>query len=252
MQPTIDVNADVGEGMLTDAALIPLISSANIACSYHAGDAATIATTIDLCKQHGVAIGAHPGFADKANFGRTDIMLPTPDAWYQLIAEQLSIIEEACNKAGVRMRHVKPHGALYNMSARLPEIAHIIAQAVYDFDSNLLLYGLAGSHSITAAKAVGLNTVDEFFADRMYQADGSLTPRSQNNALITDDNVAMQQVLNIALYGKLMAVDGGIIYPAAGAYKSICLHGDGAHAISFAEHIVHIFQQSGINIKAHG
>lgn len=252
MQPTIDVNADVGEGMPTDDALIPLISSANIACGYHAGDAATIATTIDLCKQHGVAIGAHPGFADKANFGRTDMMLPTPDAWYQLITEQLSIMQEACNRAGASMVHVKPHGALYNMSARLPEIAHIIAQAVYDFNPHLLLYGLAGSHSITAAKAIGLKTVDEFFADRTYQPDGSLTPRTQNNALITDDNVAMQQALNIAMHGKVTAVDGGIIHPAVGFYKSICLHGDGAHAISFAQHIVHTFQQSGINIKAHG
>ncbi|WP_416438250.1 5-oxoprolinase subunit PxpA [Phnomibacter sp. MR] len=252
MQPIIDVNADVGEGMLTDAALIPLISSANIACSYHAGDAATIATTIDLCKQQGVAIGAHPGFADKANFGRNDMMLPTPDAWYQLIAEQLSIIEEACNKAGVSMRHVKPHGALYNMSARMPEIAHIIAQAVYDFNPNLLLYGLAGSHSISAAKAIGLTTVDEFFADRTYQPDGSLTPRTQSNALITDDEVAMQQALNIAMHGKIMAADGSMIHPAAGVSKSICLHGDGAHAISFAQHIVHAFQQNGINIQAHG
>lgn len=252
MQPTIDVNADVGEGMLTDAALIPLISSANIACGYHAGDAETIATTIELCKQHGVAIGAHPGFADKVNFGRTEMEFPTTEIWYELMTNQLNIMQEACTKADANMKHVKPHGALYNMSARLPEIANIIAQAVFDFNPSLLLYGLAGSHSITAAKAIGLKTVDEFFADRTYQPDGSLTPRTQANALITDDNVALQQALQIAQHGKVIAVDGSEIYPAAGESRSICLHGDGAHAISFAQHIVHTFQQQGINILAHG
>lgn len=252
MQSIIDVNADVGEGMSTDAALIPLISSANIACGYHAGDMVTIATTIDLCKQQGVAIGAHPGFADKASFGRKELNLPTSDAWYQLITEQLIIMQEACMNAGASMVHVKPHGALYNMSARMPEIAQIIAQAVYDFNPNLLLYGLAGSHSIKAANAIGLGSVDEFFADRTYQPDGSLTSRAQTNALITDNNVALQQALNIALHGKVTAVNGQIIYPSMGKKRSICLHGDGAHAISFAQNIVHTFKEQGIQIKPHG
>ena len=177
----IDLNCDLGEGFPTDADLMPLISSANIACGFHAGDVNTMRHTIRLALQHGVAIGAHPGFADKANFGRTMVPL-TPDQVYQLIREQLVLFSNIAQEEGAVVRHIKPHGALYNAAAQSQEWASAIAKAVYDFDPNLILFGLSGSVSIQAAHALGLQTANEVFADRTYQADGTLTPRNLPNA----------------------------------------------------------------------
>ena len=227
---SIDINCDLGEGFANDAALMPLISSANIACGYHAGDADTIRQTIDLALRHGVAIGAHPGFADKAHFGRRALRLE-PAAYYDLVSAQIEILSKAARAAGARLRHVKPHGALYNMSARDPALAAIIAQAVRDFDPTLLLFGLSGSAAIKAGEAAGLQTVSEVFADRTYQSDGALTPREQAGALLEDEAACREQAYNLVLRGRARASDGAELAVCA---QSICLHGDGAQAVEFA------------------
>lgn len=220
----------MGEGLDNDALLMPLIDAANIACGFHAGDADTIKQTIEKAMQNSVTIGAHVSFADKINFGRTEMKLSNEDV-YALVQEQLYLFNKIATAFGAKMMHVKPHGALYNMSARDHELATIIAQAVKDFDEHLILYGLSGSHSISAAKAIGLQTASEVFADRTYQDDGSLTPRSQANALIDDTAKAIQQVLQMKQDGTVTSITGKIIPVQAG---TLCIHGDGARAIDFA------------------
>lgn len=243
---TIDLNADIGEGLLTDAALMPFISSANIACGYHAGDAETMRLTIELCLKHNVAIGAHPSFDDKENFGRTEIELPLIEI-KKLICNQLQALLELCKDIGATLHHVKPHGALYNMSARNPLIAAAIANAVFDVDPSLILFGLSGSHSIAEGVIVGLQTVAEVFADRTYQLDGSLTHRSLPNALITDEKAAIEQAVMLAEHHQVIATNGAIISVMA---ETICLHGDGPHAVSFTRNIHKTFTLRGIHIQA--
>ncbi len=227
---SIDLNCDLGEGYAADAALMPLISSANIACGYHAGDADTIRRTVDLAVRYGVAIGAHPGFADRAHFGRRALRLE-PAAYYDLVAAQIEILSQAARAAGARLRHVKPHGALYNMSAHDPGLAAIIAQAVWDFDPNLLLYGLSGSAALTAGAEAGLRTVSEVFADRTYQPDGALTPREQTGALLEDESGCRAQAYDLVVRGVARATNGAEVAVCA---QSICLHGDGEQAVEFA------------------
>ncbi len=176
MRDHIDINCDMGEGVGNEEALMPFISSANIACGYHAGDANSILHTLELCKQYKVAPGAHPSFLDRANFGRREMELPVTEL-YELIIQQLLIMQEMADMADVSLRHVKPHGALYNMSARDPLIAQVIAKAVKNFNSQLILVGLSGSCSIEQAIEIGLDTISEVYADRTYQDDGTLTPR---------------------------------------------------------------------------
>lgn len=242
----IDLNCDLGEGFSTDADLMPLISSANIACGFHAGDADTIRRTIGLALQHGVAIGAHPGFADKANFGRTTMAL-TPEQVYQLVQTQLALFSTIAQEEGALVRHVKPHGALYNAAAQSLEWANAIAEAVRDFDSNLILFGLSGSVSIQAAHALGLQTANEVFADRSYQADGSLTPRHLSHALIQDTDQCIAQVLGLLEKGFVVTHEGQRIRLQA---DTICLHGDGTHAISFAQAIRHALSEKKIVIQS--
>jgi 5-oxoprolinase (ATP-hydrolysing) subunit A len=249
--PTIDLNCDLGEGMTTDAAIIPFISSANIACGYHAGDDKIMKQTVATCVMHGVAIGAHPGFADRAHFGRREVILESDQAYYDLVIGQLEIMQKVSLAAGTKMRHVKPHGALYNMSASMPWLAAIIAKAVHDFDASLVLFGLAGSHSVSEAETIGLKVVHEFFADRTYQPDGTLTPRSQANALITDEALAVQQALSIAGKHQVQAVDGTIVNPIQqDGNVSICLHGDGDHAAAYAQLISQSLKTAGFSIAA--
>jgi UPF0271 protein len=164
---SIDLNCDMGEGMDNDALLMPFISSANIACGYHAGDEEIIKKTINLSLQHGITIGAHPGFADKENFGRSEQQLSN-EQFYDLISEQLTILQKFIDEAGTVLHHVKPHGALYNMSAKDPLLANIIARAVKDHNASLILYGLSNSHSINEAEKLQLKTASEVFADRTY------------------------------------------------------------------------------------
>ncbi len=243
---TIDLNSDLGEGLPTDEQIIPLVSSANIACGYHAGDADTMKRTIEQCMMHGVVVGAHPSWPDRENFGRTEMQKSSAEI-YNIITEQLSIIAAIAKELGTNLHHVKPHGALYNQSAKDNTIAHAIAKAVYDFDTSLLLVGLSGSRSLTEAAALGLLTVHEVFADRTYQDDGSLTARSQPNALIEDEATALQQVLQMIHEQTVTTVSGKIIPVKA---DSICIHGDGKKAVAFASTISSALQQDHIEVKA--
>lgn len=246
MNASIDINCDMGEGCGDDAALMPHISSANIACGYHAGDAATMRATITLAARHGVAIGAHPSYRDRDNFGRTDVEL-SPNEIRTLILEQLELFAAACREVGVAMGHVKPHGALYNRSARDVAVAQAIAKAVREFDPDLSLYGLAQSHSTEAARSLGLKAADEAFADRAYEPDGSLVSRKMANALINSPEIAAAQALRIALGGGVVAVDGSNVPLSA---ETICVHGDGPNAVAIVRTIWSAFELAGVAIKA--
>jgi UPF0271 protein len=241
----IDLNCDLGEAMQTDEQIIPLISSANITCGFHAGDSITMKHTIASCIKHHVSIGAHPSWPDKENFGRMEMQLSAIEL-YNIISEQLNIISQLIHEQGGKLAHVKPHGALYNQSAKDPSIALTIAKAVKDFDASLLLFGLSGSHSISEAEKIGLYTVNEVFADRTYQDDGSLTPRSQPNALIEDEDIAVNQALQMITQQTVTTRSGKIIPIIA---DTICLHGDGVHAVHFAKAITTALKQSNIDIK---
>jgi len=243
---TVDLNCDMGEGMNSDHLVMPFITSANIACGYHAGDAETMATTIRLAVQHNVAIGAHPGFNDKPNFGRIPLQLPDSEV-YTLVREQIQTLQLYCKQAGAALHHVKPHGALYNMAALNKSLAAAIASAVYDVNPNLILYGLSGSYLISQAAAKGLQTASEVFADRTYQPDGSLTPRNQPNALIHDKARAIAQVLQMVQQQKVISTDGTTIPITA---QTICLHGDGEHAVDFATAIHQQLIHNHIELKA--
>lgn len=242
---SIDLNCDLGEGMTTDEQIIPLISSANIACGYHAGDERSIRQTIAMCLQHKVAIGAHPSWPDKENFGRTEMQLP-PAELYNCITDQLKLINSIATQMGTRLQHVKPHGALYNQAAKDNVIAATIAQAVKDTDASLVLFALSGSILIHEAEQLGLQTVNEAFADRTYQDDGSLTPRTKANALITDEQEAIRQVLQLISTQTVTTVSGKTIPVKA---DTICLHGDGIHAVEFARLISHTLKLHGIGIR---
>lgn len=229
----IDLNCDMGEGLDNDAAIMPFISSANIACGYHAGNTETMKKTVALAVEHKVAIGAHPGFADLENFGRSEQQLSDP-ALYDLVSTQVYALQIICRAHGVPLRHVKPHGALYNMAARMPAMAAVIAKAVKDADSRLRLFGLSNSALISAAAAAGLATVSEVFADRTYQDDGSLTPRSRPGAMIEDETLSVKQVLQMVTRQEVTAQSGKIIPLKA---ETICIHGDGPHALEYARAI---------------
>jgi len=229
-----------------DAALMPFISSANIACGYHAGDKNTMLRTIELCVQHSVAIGAHPGFQDKPNFGRNPIQL-SQKALYDLIIDQLQELNEICKIEGAVLHHVKPHGALYNMAAGDKEMSKMIALAVFDFNPKLIYYGLSGSVMLAEAKRFGLQTAHEAFADRTYLPDGSLTSRNDEHALIKDESVAMKQALQMIKEGKVETIDHTFIPIQA---ETICIHGDGEFAVQFAKTIHQQLKQEGIIIRS--
>ena len=242
---TIDINCDMGEGIGNDDAIMPFISSANIACGYHAGDEKTMRQTVDSAIKNKVAIGAHPSFFDRKNFGRTEINLPA-DEIYDLVLLQLRTIDQIINEKKGKLHHVKPHGALYNMSAKNSQVAQAIAQAVKDFDEGLILFGLSGSVSIAVAKQAGLNTASEVFADRTYQDDGSLTSRSQPNALIDDEQQVLQQVLQMVKQKTVRALSGNNIPIIA---DTVCIHGDGKYAVQFARALNKKLSLGGIEIK---
>jgi len=229
----IDINCDMGEGTGKDGTIMPFITSANIACGYHAGDKKTMEETISLALQQNVAIGAHPSFFDKANFGRTEMHLSANEI-YDLVLQQLIILNDIAAEAGAKLNHVKPHGALYNISARDASVANTIAKAIRSFDTHLILFGLSGSHSITEANAMGLQTASEVFADRTYQDDGSLTPRTQPNALIEDIDKATAQAIQMIKQQAVTTISGKTIPVIA---QTICIHGDGKHAVEFAKAI---------------
>ena len=240
----VDINCDMGEGMPHDAGIMPFISSANIACGFHAGDENTMRQTILLALQYNVAIGAHISFPDKQNFGRTEMHLPKNEI-EDLIFNQLNLLQKIANSLGTELHHVKPHGALYNMSARDAELAKTIATAVKKFNPRLILYGLSGSQSICEAKAIGLQTASETFADRNYNDDGSLTSRTQPNAMIANEEKMIQHVLQMIRAGMVTTVTGKKIPVQA---ETICIHGDGQHALAFARAISSVLKKENIRI----
>ena len=241
----IDINCDMGEGMLNDASLMSLISSANIACGYHAGNEDAIKRTIELALEHNVAIGAHPSYLDRANFGRLSQSISLVEL-AELISDQLNIFEKITNQMGCKIHHVKLHGALYNDCAKDALSSKIVAQTIQAIDPSIMLYGLSGSHSIKEAKAIGLRSVEEVFADRTYQANGQLTPRYLDHALITDPNESAQQVLSMVLDQEIKTHDGKMIAVNA---ETICIHGDHPEAIEIAKHLFTTLQQYKIEIK---
>ena len=228
----IPINCDLGEGLPDDAAIIPFIDEANIACGFHAGNSLTMRTTIAHCLSHQVKIGAHPSYLDRENFGRTVVPL-SPTEIYQLVQKQVLILQKIAAESGAKLNHVKPHGALYNESAKNETVAHAIAKAVFDLDPNLILFGLSQSHSITQALKMGLRVANETFADRAYVEDGSLMPRSQIGAVHEDVDSLVQQVLDI----QNGYVKTNLGHKIALISDTICIHGDGPNALAFAKKI---------------
>lgn len=246
MMRCIDLNCDLGEGAGHDAELMPLITSANIACGAHAGDEATMRATVKLARAHGVAVGAHPGFPDREHFGRREIAAPADEVrvW---VRQQVNTLADIACECGVRVGHVKPHGALYNLAARDDGVAEAIAEAVAEIDRHFVLVGLAGSCLIDAGKRCRLQVAHEVFADRGYAADGSLLSRSLPGALLTDSVQVMQQVLNLVQQGEVITVEGTSVPLQV---DTICLHGDGAHAVEFARTVRAAVLQAGMKLNA--
>jgi UPF0271 protein len=242
----IDLNADLGEGCGSDEALLDLVSSANIACGWHAGGATAMRDCVRWAVQKGVAIGAHPSFHDPENFGRKEMDLP-PDEIYAGVLYQLGALAAIAKAEGGRIAHVKPHGALYNQAARTPEIADAIAAAVRDFDPSLLVFGLANSGLIDAARRAGLVAIEEVFADRGYRADGSLVPRKEPGALLDDEDAVLERTLSMVRDQRVQAVSGDWVPLNA---QTICLHGDGEHALAFARRIRGALADAGIGVRA--
>lgn len=239
----VDLNCDLGEGAGHDGELMPLITSANIACGAHAGDEPTMRATVALAQRHGVGIGAHPGFADREHFGRRELAL-LPAEIQTLVTEQVSRL-----RVIAPVRHVKPHGALYNLAARDRSVAQAIVAAIREADAGLILFALAGSELAQAGRAQGLRVAEEVFADRTYRADGSLTPRSQPGALIEEADRAVAQVLRIVRERVVRATDGTDVPIAA---DTLCLHGDGAHAVEFARRLNDELRNAGVSVRPFG
>ena len=242
----VDLNADLGEGCDNDQALLQLVSSANIACGFHAGDAQTMLQSVRWALQYGVAIGAHPSFPDRENFGRTAMQLP-PETVYAQVVYQLGALAAIARAEGGKMVHVKPHGMLYNQAATDPALADAIARAVHSVDPALKLVGLAGSELIRAGARLGLATSQEVFADRRYQSSGNLVPRSQPDALIESDELALQQTLMMVQQQKVVSREGVAVPVQA---DTVCLHGDGEHALAFARSLREAFRQQNIQVSA--
>jgi len=246
---SIDLNCDMGESfgawqMGSDAALMEYVSSVNIACGFHAGDASVIRSTVETAIAKGVKIGAHPSFPDLQGFGRREMKISSSEI-FDLVLYQISAVRGVCEAFGARLNHVKPHGALYNKAAKDEELSHAIAEAVKRADENLIFYGLSGSYLISEAEKAGLRTASEVFADRTYQPDGTLTPRTESNALIHDSKQAVAQVLEMILEQRVTAANGEKVALKA---ETICIHGDGANALEFAKLINAELKRCGIKI----
>lgn len=229
----VDLNCDLGEGAPHDAELLALVSSANIACGAHAGDEATMRHTLELAKARGVAVGAHPGYADRARFGRVELAL-APAKVHALVEQQIRTLQRFARERSLTLAHVKPHGALYHQAARDPALAAAVADAVQSVDARLMVFGLPGSALLAAAAARGLPVAAEIFADRRYRPDGSLVPRSEPEALLTEPAEACAQVLTLL---------------RAGRGQTVCVHGDGPHAVAFARELRAALTQANVTIQ---
>lgn len=246
MKSFVDLNCDMGEGMLHEKLIMPLISSANIACGEHAGDESTMSKTIALARKYNVAVGAHPSYPDRLHFGRVSIPMGEEEI-YACVYKQISKINEIASDMGVKLHHVKPHGALYNDAAINPVIAAAITRAIEDFDSSLIIYGLANSVSKQEAEKRGMLFYNEVFADRTYTEKGLLTPRSSPNALIEKEEEAVSQVLHMLQYQSVISNSGNSIPFIA---DTICLHGDGPHAVTFAKALRKAIESIPFQIKS--
>ena len=236
----------MGEGMENELQLMPYISSANIACGFHAGDEPTMRRIIRLCIRHKVGIGAHPAFPDRPNFGRVNMNL-TADQVRDIVSEQIRLMKRICQEEDATLRHVKPHGALYNMAALDFNLANAICAAIIEIDPALILFGLSGSTMADAARSHGITFYHEAFSDRTYRRDATLTPRSLPDALITNPEHSAEQALKLA-QGSGIDAEGEKIFPKA---DTICLHGDGPDAVAFARSIFSILRKNKIEI-GHG
>ncbi len=248
---TIDLNCDMGEGfgaweMGEDAALLDYASSANIACGFHAGDPGTMHRTVKLAIEKGVAVGAHPSLPDLQGFGRRRMHVSAQDV-YDMVLYQIGAMDGFAIACGGRLAHVKAHGALYNMAARDLSLAQAIAKAVRDFNDSLILFGLSGSELIRAGETAGLKTASEVFADRSYEADGSLTPRTQAGATIGDVDAAIARVRRMIREGKVRSRQGEDVEVRA---DTLCIHGDEPGAVEFARCIRAALEADGIRLAA--
>jgi len=246
----IDLNCDLGEsfGCYTlgmDEKIIPYISSANIACGYHASDPMVMYKTVEMAKKYGVKIGAHPGLPDLMGFGRRNIQVSPAEAKVY-IQYQIGALYAFCKCAGVPLSHVKPHGALYNMAVKDYELAKAICEGIYEFDSNLILFALSNSEMIKAADTTGLRVAREVFADRVYEEDGSLVARTKEGAMITDENLAIQRVIRMIKEKKVAAITGKDIPIEA---DTVCIHGDGIKAFEFVKKLHATLEVEGIKLS---
>lgn len=247
----VDLNCDLGESYGSykigiDEEILKFVTSANIACGFHAGDPTVMSKTVRLALKNGVSIGAHPGLPDLVGFGRRNMDISPEDA-YDMVVYQIGALNAFVKAEGGKMQHVKPHGALYNMAAKDVLLAEAIAKAVHAVDSELILFGLSGSELIKAGEKAGLRTASEVFADRTYQQDGSLTPRSNKDAIITNSENAIKQVIKMVTEKKVLCQQGFYIPIKA---DTICIHGDGSHALVFAEEINKQLKECKISIKS--
>ncbi|MBU6422994.1 MAG: 5-oxoprolinase subunit PxpA [Chloroflexi bacterium] len=242
----IDLNSDLGEGAGTDEEIMPSITSANVACGAHAGDEATMRRTIALAKEHGVAIGAHPGYRDAANFGRVALEL-TREELLSDLRTQLEAIQAVADVAGVRLVHVKAHGALYNRGERDDAIAAVVAEAVRAFDEDLVLYAPPGSAMERAARTIGLRVAREGFADRAYEPDGTLRSRTLPASVHADPAVAARQAVSIARDRRVTASDGSTLVLEV---DTLCIHGDTPGAAAIARAVRAALAFAGIDVRA--
>lgn len=245
MPARIDFNCDLGEGC-DDAAVMSYISSANIACGGHAGDDSTMRATVALCLAHGVAIGAHPSFVDRAHFGRRTLVL-SADAIHALVSTQIHALQAIAAEQSARLTHVKPHGALYNLAANDAAVAAAIAAAVREADPSLILVGLSGSALPAAGAAAGLRVLHEVFAERRYEDDGRLTPRTHANAVIADLDESLAQARQLVVDGSVVSRSGKSITLRA---DTLCLHGDRADAAAFARALRAMLESAGVTVAA--
>lgn len=245
----VDLNCDLGEsfGRYTlgmDERILPFITSANVACGYHASDPVVMAKTVSMAKKAGVQVGAHPGFPDLMGFGRRNIAV-TPEEAYAYVLYQLGALDGFCRSVGMKLQHVKPHGALYNMAAKDYALSRGICQAVKEFDPNLIVLALSGGELAHAARDMGLRTAMEVFADRAYEEDKTLVARGKPGAMITDEEQAIARVIRMVKEGTVKAVSGKDIPIQA---DSICVHGDGEKALAFVERIREALKKENIQV----
>lgn len=247
----IDLNCDLGEsfgaykiGM--DEEVIPHITSANIACGFHAGDPEVMARTVRLCREYGVCAGAHPGYRDLQGFGRRQLQV-APETVKCEILYQVGALRAFCDSVGIPLTHVKPHGALYNQAAKSYDLALAICEGIRAADPQLAIMAMSGSCMVKAAQDCGLPYISEVFADRAYQADGTLVPRSREGAMITDEDEAIRRVVRMAREGTVTAITGEEVSVQA---DSVCVHGDGAKALAFVRKIRSALEAEGITVAA--